>query len=310
MTRPWPAAGWGASIAAAAEPTTRLAKDHGRTSLTITGSNDEARASVGWDLAATESLSRRRAPKFHEAGLAATGDNDEALAAASHRGGWHQPRPSRAGHQAGKRPQAPVDGLPGPADDPVAELLRLAQEAAMHAAKLVKRLDPVVGRPTILGDATSSSLPGMRLPTWSSVCSPFSTMWRVIPTWRTMIPTAATVAIPSAPAARATRSRSAAGEMDLGWNENVNQLHLDQGDPLDRSGEVNLATTEGIDQRFAWTGSRTDREVDPFPYDEPRRQGFTEPVSNARAETEQALRKRGVRSRSEGNVVEVLRWRR
>ena len=55
---------------------------------------------------------------------------------------------------------------------------------------------------------------------------------------------------------------------------------------------MNLASVGGIDQRFAWTGSRTDREVDPFPYDEPQRKGFTEEPHEARAKTEAELRKR------------------
>ena len=74
----------------------------------------------------------------------------------------------------------------------------------------------------------------------------------------------------------ATISRSI-GEADLASTECIDQRHIGQGDPYGRDGEMNLASLEGIDQRFAWTGSRTDREVDPFPYDEPRRKGFTEP---------------------------------
>jgi hypothetical protein len=46
----------------------------------------------------------------------------------------------------------PVGGDPppaatSPADDAVAELLRLGQEAAAHAEKLTKRVDPLAGKP-------------------------------------------------------------------------------------------------------------------------------------------------------------------
>jgi hypothetical protein len=71
---------------------------------------------------------------------------------------------------------------------------------------------------------------------------------------------------------------------------------------------MNLASTEAIDQRFAWRGSRADREVDPFLYDEPSRKGFTEPASQARAEMEAELRKRGLREtrwEGQGNIVEI-----
>jgi hypothetical protein len=44
---------------------------------------------------------------------------------------------------------------------------------------------------------------------------------------------------------RNLRSRPSRRARGFGWNENVNQLHLDQGDINQRDGEVSLASTEG-----------------------------------------------------------------
>jgi hypothetical protein len=57
---------------------------------------------------------------------------------------------------------------------------------------------------------------------------------------------------------------------------------------------MELASTNGIDQRWTASGSRTDREVDPFPYAEPHQVGIIEPTAAARQQTERELRKRGL----------------
>jgi hypothetical protein len=99
-------------------------------------------------------------------------------------------------------------------------------------------------------------------------------------------------------------------ERDLASSECIDQRHIGQGDLLDRDGEMNLASRNGIDQRWTHTGSRTNREVDGFPYDEPVRKGFTEEPHEARAKKEAELRKRGLLGRPEGNIVELSLWRR
>jgi hypothetical protein len=88
------------------------------------------------------------------------------------------------------------------------------------------------------------------------------------------------------------------GESDLASTECIDQRHVGQGDPMSRDGEMNLASTNDIVQRFSWTGSRSDREIDPFPHDEPRHQGFTEPTSSARRDGGRAAQARaGQRAR-------------
>ena len=100
------------------------------------------------------------------------------------------------------------------------------------------------------------------------------------------------------------------GESDLASTECIDQRHIGQGDLYGRDGEMNLASTNGIDQRFAGHGSRTDREVTRSPMTSRGAKGFTEPAYDARAETEAELRKRGLRNRREGNIVELSLWRR
>jgi hypothetical protein len=84
-----------------------------------------------------------------------------------------------------------------------------------------------------------------------------------------------------------------AGEPDPGWNESVNQEHIGKNYSWVTDGEMSLATTESNDQRFAaFSGSRTDREADPFPYDPPRHpdQPLDYPM-DAAAKVEAELRK-------------------
>jgi hypothetical protein len=200
----------------------------------------------------------------------------------------------------------------GSADEAVAELLRLGQDAAAHAAKLAKRVDPVAGKPDMHWRKNKLQLARNAAADMVERLLAFLDHVAGDPDVEDDDPGGGdpcdTVGHGSEGDDLEIR-----GEMDLGWTECINQLHIGQGDPYDRDGEMNLASVEGIDQRFAWTGSRTDREVDPFPYDEPRRQGFTEPASHAHAETEAELRKRGLGDHSSehgSNVVELVRWRR
>jgi hypothetical protein len=98
-----------------------------------------------------------------------------------------------------------------------------------------------------------------------------------------------------------------AGEPNLGWNECVNQEHIGRNYSLITDGEMSLATTENIDQRFAaFSGTRTDREADPFPYD-PRR--HPDPV-DAAAKVEAELRKHRRDDPMASNIVEFAKWRR
>jgi hypothetical protein len=101
------------------------------------------------------------------------------------------------------------------------------------------------------------------------------------------------------------------GEADLGWNENINQLHLDQGDFECRDGEMNLASTNEIDQRWSHTGSRTDRESDAFPYDPPNlSRKVCDLPHETRDRVEAELRVRQLGESSASNIIELARWRR
>jgi hypothetical protein len=103
------------------------------------------------------------------------------------------------------------------------------------------------------------------------------------------------------------------GELDLASTECLNQEHIGQGDCMCRDGEMDLASTNGIDQRWAHTGSRADREADGFSYDA-RRDVDPNDLLRAREvrqRTEAELRKRGLGERHDAeNVVELVLWRR
>jgi hypothetical protein len=223
---------------------------------------------------------------------------------------------------------SPVGGDPGfaattLADEAVAELQRLGQEAAAHIGNLTKRVDPVAGKPDmhwrrnklqlarnaaadmverllafldhVAGDPdVEDDDPGDGDPCDTDTARGYGSE----------------TDLSSVEQVSQLHLNACENECELGWNENVNQLHLHQGNCYGQDAEMSLASTEQIDQRLAFSGSRTEREVDPFPYDEPRRQGFTEPTSHARAETEAELRKRGLRNRPEGKIVELSLWRR
>jgi hypothetical protein len=106
-----------------------------------------ARAAVGWDWAATESPNSRRAQKFQEAGLARrVSSTSETLAAAvcmSRVAVDGEPITFSEGHGQEAAPAKHYR----PDADAVAELLRLGLDAAAHAEKLTKRVDPVAGKP-------------------------------------------------------------------------------------------------------------------------------------------------------------------
>jgi hypothetical protein len=100
------------------------------------------------------------------------------------------------------------------------------------------------------------------------------------------------------------------GERDLSSTECINQEHISQNYSWVTDGEMSLATTENIDQRWAsFSGSRTDREVDGFAYDEPRRKAVTERPGEASKRVERQLRERR-RDEPAENIVELARWRR
>jgi hypothetical protein len=102
------------------------------------------------------------------------------------------------------------------------------------------------------------------------------------------------------------------GEPDLATTECINQLHIGKNYSWVTDGEMNLATTVAIDQRFAsFSGSRTDREADEFPYDPPRHpeQPLDYPM-DAAAKVEVELRKHRRGDPTASNVVVLARRRR
>jgi hypothetical protein len=101
--------------------------------------------------ASMRDLDKERA-LLQKEGLAGTGNNDEALAAADRLGGTAAAVTARLTTIRPEAARSPIDGDPAhaatsAADDAVAELLRLGQEAAAHAEKLTKRVDPIAGKP-------------------------------------------------------------------------------------------------------------------------------------------------------------------
>jgi hypothetical protein len=78
-------------------------------------------------------------------------------------------------------------------------------------------------------------------------------------------------------------------QSDFTGGENIDQEKLSGGYG---DGEINLASTEGIDQRWAASGSRTDREVDDFAYDEPKHRCIEESPSAAAAKVSAEFKRR------------------
>jgi hypothetical protein len=249
------------------------------------------------------------------AGLAPIG-KDEARAAERVGGADVPGAEAKPSTKAAKGHRSPVGGDPAsdatsPADDAIAELLRLGQDAAAHAAKLTKRVNPVAGVPDRHWRKNKLQLARNAAADMVERLLAFLDHVAGDPDLEEDDPGGGDPCDTVGHGSEGDEIEIR-GEQDLGWTECIDQRHIGQGDTYDRDGEMNLASLEGIDQRFAWTGSRTDREVDPFPYAEPARKGFTEPTSHARAETEAELRKRGLgdRSSEHGNIVELVRWRR
>lgn len=174
-------------------------------------------------------------------------------------------------------------------DDPVETLLRLSQAAALDAEKLTKRIDPVAGHPErqwsksklqqarkVAGDMVE------RLITFLDHCAgdPDHEPTLAVPDHGIDQECLWFSASLCAGAKEDEREHDLDtdeadeldnGEPDLATTECINQEHISQGYGWVTDGEMSLATTENIDQRWAsFSGSRTDREADAFPYDPPR----------------------------------------
>jgi hypothetical protein len=263
---------------------------------------------------------------FERSGLATDSDDGSEALAATESG--HCPK--RPILETTIRPQGSWEK-----GDPVEVLLRLSQAVSADAAQLTKRIDPVAGWPERTWSKSRLQVARRvaadmveRLIAFLDHCAgdPDHEPALAVPT--SMHPSDQAMEWASALYANTAEEDEREkdldteegdeldekGEPDLSTTECINQEHIGKNYSWVTDGEMNLATTENIDQRFAsFSGSRTDGEADDFPYDPPRdvETDYLPRATEVRQRVDMELRQRGLRERNDlGNIVELAAWRR